>query len=280
MNYKKMALTPLSLLIICAIYLVYTLGTSSLLLDIDLKGGTQIIADYSRQISDSELESILRQYDANVRSARGITIYTVFIEFDASIKPEDVLKTLKQNGYDFTDYSVQTIGPALGSSFLQQAAVVLIFSFIFMAATIFFIYRIPLPSLFLVLNVIADLTETLVFSQIFGIKLSLAAFASLLLLIGYSVDDNILMATRVLRESEKKEKNYDAIIKRSFKTGMTMVGTTVVALFALFIISTSVVIDTIASVLIIGLLLDLVNSWILNVGFMMWYVDRKERKAK
>jgi preprotein translocase subunit SecF len=149
-----------------------------------------------------------------------------------------------------------------------------------MAATIFFIYRTPLPSLFLVLNVIADLVETLVFSQIFGIKLSLAAFASLLLLIGYSVDDNILMATRVLRESEKKEKNYNAVIKRSFRTGLTMVGTTIVALFALFIISTSVVIDTIASVLIIGLLLDLLNSWVLNVGFMMWYVGRKERKMK
>jgi preprotein translocase subunit SecF len=280
MNYKRMALLPLALLIVCTIYLVYTIWSNSLLLDIDLKGGTQIIADYSKQISDSDLENILRQYDASVRSARGITTYTVFIEFDASIKPENVLKTLKQNGYDFKDYSVQTIGPALGSAFLQQAGVVLIFSFIFMAATIFFIYRTPLPSLFLVLNVIADLTETLVFSQIFGIKLSLAAFASLLLLIGYSVDDNILMATRVLRESEKKEKNYNAVIKRSFRTGLTMVGTTIVALFALFIISTSVVIDTIASVLIIGLLLDLLNSWVLNVGFMMWYVGRKERKMK
>jgi preprotein translocase subunit SecF len=275
-----MALLPLALLIVCTIYLVYTIWSNSLLLDIDLKGGTQIIADYSKQISDSDLENILRQYDASVRSARGITTYTVFIEFDASIKPENVLKTLKQNGYDFKDYSVQTIGPALGSAFLQQAGFVLIFSFIFMAATIFFIYRAPLPSLFLVLNVIADLVETLVFSQIFGIKLSLAAFASLLLLIGYSVDDNILMATRVLRESEKKEKNYNAVIKRSFRTGLTMVGTTIVALFALFIISTSVVIDTIASVLIIGLLLDLLNSWVLNVGFMMWYVGRKERKMK
>jgi preprotein translocase subunit SecF len=172
------------------------------------------------------------------------------------------------------------VGPALGSSFLQQAGFVLLFSFIFMAATIFFIFKVPIPSLFIVLNVIADLTETLVFSQILGIKLSLAAFASLLLLIGYSVDDNILMATRVLRESEKKERDYDAIVKRSFKTGITMVGTTVVALFALFIISTSVVIDTIASVLIIGLFLDLMNSWVLNVGFMMWYVNRKERKIK
>lgn len=272
MNYKKIALLPLALFIMCAIYLVFIISTNQLTLDIDLKGGAQIIADSSKQINEAELKNILSQYNANIRTARGVTTYTVFIEFDASIKPEDVLETLKQNGYDFKDYSIQTTGPSLGSEFLQQAAVVLIFSFIFMAATIFFIFRVPLPSLFLVLNVIADLTEALALSQIIGVKLSLASFASLLLLIGYSVDDNILMASRVIKGEGK---NFDAIVKRSFKTGITMVGTTLVALFALFIISTSAVVDTIASVLIIGLLVDLLNSWILNVGLMKWYTERK-----
>jgi preprotein translocase subunit SecF len=80
------------------------------------------------------------------------------------------------------------------------------------------------------------------------------------------------MITRMLKTEDK---NYDRIIKTSFKTGITMVGTALVALFALFIISASVVIDQIASVLIIGLLVDLLNSWILNVGLMTWYVERK-----
>jgi preprotein translocase subunit SecF len=144
-----------------------------------------------------------------------------------------------------------------------------------MAAVIFFIFRIPVPSFFLVLVVIADLVEALTFSQIFGVNLSLASFTALLLLIGYAVDDNILMITRMLKSEDK---NYDRIIKTSFKTGITMVGTALVALFALFIISASVVIDQIASVLIIGLLVDLLNSWVLNVGLMTWYVDRKLRK--
>ena len=272
MNYKKRALIPLALLIVCTIYLILILTTRDLNLDIDLKGGNQIIADYNQQVNEAELENILKQYDANIRTAKGITTNTVFIEFDASINPKDVLNTLKQNNYEFDDYSIQTIGPSLGTEFLQQAAYVLLFSFIFMACTIFFIFRVPLPSFFLVLTVIADLTETLAITQMVGIKLSLASFASLLLLIGYSVDDNILMATRMLKSEGK---DYDSIIKRSFKTGLTMVGTTLVALSALFIISTSVVIDTIASVLIIGLLADLLNSWVLNAGLMVWYVERK-----
>jgi len=272
MNYKKMALLPLALLVICTIYLIFITQTNQLAVDIDFKGGTQIIAEYGKQVSETEMENILKSYNAGVRTAVGVTTYTIFIEFDSSIKAEDVLNTLKQSGYDFEDYSVQTIGPALGKEFFQQAIFVLMLSFIFMAAVIFFIFRIPVPSFFLVLVVIADLIETLALSQIFGVSLSLASFTALLLLIGYSVDDNILMITRMLKTEDK---NYDRIIKTSFKTGITMVGTALVALFALFIISASVVIDQIASVLIIGLLVDLLNSWVLNVGLMLWYVERK-----
>jgi preprotein translocase subunit SecF len=272
MNYKKMALLPIALLVICTVYLIFITQTNQLAVDIDFKGGTQIIAEYGKQVSETELETILKSYNAGVRTAVGVTTYTVFIEFESSIKAEDVLNTLKQNGYDFIDYSIQTIGPALGKEFFQQAMFVLMFSFIFMAAVIFFIFRIPLPSFFLILVVIADLIEALAFSQIFGVNLSLASFTALLLLIGYAVDDNILMITRMLKAEDK---NYDRIIKTSFKTGITMVGTALVALFALFIISASVVIDQIASVLILGLLVDLLNSWVLNVGLMLWYVERK-----
>ena len=275
MNYKKMALLPIALLIICSIYLVFLIETNNLSLDIDFKGGTQILAESEKQLNEVELENVLKEYDAGVRTSRGVTTYTVFIEFDASIKPEDVLNTLKQNGYDFKDYSIQTIGPSLGISFFQQASFALLFSFIFMAFTVFFIFKNPLPSFYLVLTVIADLIETLVFSQIIGIKLSLASFAALLLLIGYSVDDNILLTTRILKRREGG--TIDEKIKNSFKTGITMVGTALVALLALFIISASVVIDQIASVLVIGLLVDLLNSWILNVGLLVWYNERKTK---
>lgn len=272
MNFKRMSIIPVALLIVCTIYLIFLIATNELALDIDLKGGTQIIAEYNKQVSEVELESILKQYDASVRTAKGLTTYTIFIEFDTEINPENILKTLKENGYLLESYSVQSIGPALGSAFLQQAVFVLMFSFVFMAFTVFFIFKNPLPSFFLVLTPTSDIIETLVFSQIFGIKLSLASFAALLLLVGYSVDDNILLTARAL----KREGDLDEEIKSSFRTGITMVGATLVALMSLFIISASTVIDQIAAVLVIGLIIDLLNSWILNVGLLKWYLGRKK----
>ncbi|OGI12538.1 hypothetical protein A3K64_01375 [Candidatus Micrarchaeota archaeon RBG_16_36_9] len=272
MNYKRMILIPIPLLILCTIYLIFLVQSNQISLDIDFKGGTQIILESNKQTSQTDLESVLKQYDANVRVARGLTTYSVIIDFDNAIKPDDIFNTLIQNGYDFKDFSVQTVGASLGADFFQQALIVLSISFVLMAITIFIMFRNPLPSLYLILTVIADLIETLAIMQIVGIKLSLATFAALLLLIGGAVGDNVLFTTRVLKSGKK---NYDEIVKKTLKTGITLVGTTMAALVALLLVSGSTVIFQIASVLLIGMALDLMNSWVLNLGLLMWYVTRK-----
>jgi len=236
-----------------------------------LKGGTQITIESSSIVDEQKLENILSQYDANVRTAKGITAYSVFIEFDTSVDPKDVMKSLEDNGYKFENYSIQTVGPALGETFLQQAQIVLIFAFIFMGITSFIIFRSLLPSFYVVLSAFADIVETLVISQILGIRLSLATFAALLLLIGYSVDDDVLLTTRIFKGTgDLKNK-----MRAAMKTAFTMIGATSVALLALFIITTSAVITQIASILLIGLLCDVVNTWLLNANLLRWHMERK-----
>ncbi len=272
MNYKLMALIPIAILIVSALYLFFLIENNQIALDIDFKGGTQIFAETDKAIDANTLKNLLSQYDADVRVARDITGYAVFINFDPSINPDKVMGTLQQNNYNFKSYSVQTIGPVLGSDFFKQALIVLAFSFLFMAITVFVMFRNHVPSIFMILTVLADLTETVVLMQIIGIKLSLATFAALLLLIGAAVGDNVMFTTRLLKGSPK---DYDAIIKRSFKTGMTMFGTVQVAFVSLLLISGSAVITQIAAISIIGGTLDIMNSWAMNLGLLMLYIKRK-----
>ena len=132
-------------------------------------------------------------------------------------------------------------------------------------------YRCGRSGAFYHLSAFADITEALAFSQLLGIRLSLATFAALLLLVGYSVDTDILLTARVLKgEGKLKE-----LISRARKTGLTMTGTTCAALLALFAISGSAVITQIASVLLIGMLFDVLNTWITNAGLLTRYVERK-----
>lgn len=272
MNYKIQTVIVLLFLVVALAYIFYILSTTGLKLDIDLKGGTQISFESSSALSDKTLENILKDYNPDVRITSGLAGYTALIDVDSSYNSSKIIDTLKSNGYS-ADFSVSTISPSLGASFFQQAQFVLLFAFIFMAITVFIIFRVSMPPVYVVLCGFTDIVETLAVSQFVGIKLSLATFAALLLLIGYSVDTDILLTTRVLRTNEGELKSK---IRGAMKTGITMIGATAVALMALFVISASTVITQIASVLLIGLVLDVFNTWITNANLLRWYVERKK----
>jgi preprotein translocase subunit SecF len=274
MNYKQVMIFPIIILLLSVIYLVFELTTTGLKVDIDFKGGSQIIADFQTPVSGAEIEAALKAYDANVRTATSLTGSSIIIGVDTSVNPQDVINTLEKNGFALKSYSTQTVGSALGESFFQQAVIVLIFAFVCMAITVFIIFRIPLPSGYVVLCGFANITDTLVVSQILGINMSLATFTSLLLLLGYGVDTDILLTTRVFKTTEGQP---EAKIRGAIKTGLTMSGATIAALAALFVISTSTIIVQIASVLLIGLLFDMLNTWLLNAPLLRMYIERKAK---
>ncbi|MBN2203323.1 MAG: hypothetical protein JW700_04030 [Candidatus Aenigmarchaeota archaeon] len=273
MNYKLLIAVPLIVLALSTTYLLWKMSTEGLSLDIDLKGGTQIIVESDTPLNEQSIEEVLDEYDVNVRIASGLTGHSAFIEFDAEIDSNDVLETLEGAGYEFEDYSVQTVGPSLGAASMNQAIIVLIIAFAFMATTILFIFKIPIVSLYVTLCPAFDIIGTLAISQLLGIKLSLAGFAALLMIIGYSVDDDVMITTRVL----KGEGSIDEKVRGSYKTSFTTTAATLVALAALYAMSLSSVITQIASILLIGLILDLQNTWLFATPLLRWHVERKSK---
>jgi preprotein translocase subunit SecF len=273
MNYKQEMMLPIILLAVSLVILTFQLTTTGLKLDIDLKGGTQIIGELPISVSEADLNRVLAPYSASIRTSTSIAgVHSVFIGVDSSVNTTEVINTLAKNNYEMTSYSVQSVGTALGSSFFQQAVFVLAFAFLFMGITVFIVFKIPLPSFYVVLCGFADIVETLMVSQLVGIQLSLATFTALLLLLGYSVDTDILLTTRVFKTEGG---DVTAKVKGAMKTGITMVGATIAALIAMFVISTSPVITQIASILLIGLVLDIANTWLLNAPLLRLYMERK-----
>ncbi len=270
---KKLIIIP-TIMLVVALVLFYGMASQGLKLDVDLAGGTQLVIDSERSINEESLKEVLAEYDASVRTSRGLSGYSIIIKYKADINTTEVLDNMGENGYSFDSYSIQTVGSSLGSSFFAQAQTALLFAFIFMALAIFILFKKPMPSFYVVLCAFANLIETVVISQLIGIELSLATFAALLLTLGYSVDTDILLTTRVLKT---KEGHPEDRFKSAFKTGITMTSTTLVALFALYFVTTSVVIIQIASILLIALVVDLINTWLLNANLLRWYMERKKQ---
>ena len=65
-------------------------------------------------------------------------------------------------------------------------------------------------------------------------------------------------------------------ITSAVKTGLTMSVTSIAALTVLYLTSTAEILKIISLTLIIGLLLDVLNTWIQNAGILRLYLGDKK----
>jgi len=171
------------------------------------------------------------------------------------------------------------VSPTLGALFWQTAFNVAIMAAILIVIVVFAFFRKIIPSLAVIAAAVFDVSGALALMAVFGIPLSLSSIPALLMLVGYSVDTDIMLTTRVLQRREKTPAKRAA---DSMATGLTMTGTTIAALVSMIAIAyfnQIFIIFEIATVILFGLLADLVSTWLMNAEILLWYVERKERKA-
>jgi len=178
----------------------------------------------------------------------------------------------------YPEAKIDQIGEAFGAALQQQALIALVFSFIGMALVVFIAFRTLVPSAAVVLSAFSDIAITAAVMDIIGIPLTLSTTAALLMLIGYSVDSDVLLTSRLLKRQGKTEEK----LAGAYRTGIIMTTTTIAAVVAMFVVTTFgqvEVISQIAAVLLIGLFVDLMNTWMLNAGILKSYVMKQGKRA-
>lgn len=272
-----MLAVPLLVLLASATFLVvqYNQTGEWFKRSVELKGGTLITINTREPVSLVALEDRLKErfYPIGVRETRSLEGYGTIIETSTDVDADEVLSEISSMGINTGDSSVESIGPSLGLSFWAQAQLAIIIAFIFMGIIVFVIFRTLVPSIAVIASAVSDILITLAVMQVFGIELSLAGLAALLMLIGYSVDTDIMLTSRLLKESEEKTLNDK--IRRALKTGLSMTLTSIGALTALLLSAISPVLSQIAAVLLIGLVFDIMNTWLMNSVILKWYCEKK-----
>ncbi len=239
---------------------------------VDLSGGTEITIQTDSKPDAVFLENILKG-DFSTAEVRGAQ-YGLIIRTDEKTNSTEVLRKVAGLGVNVLSASVQTVGPALGASFWGQAQIAILLAFVFMATVIYMIYRVFVPTLSMVSSAFMDMVETIAVMNVFGMALSLAGLAALLMVVGYSVDNEVVLATRTLKTEER---DVEKDIKSSRLTGFTMMGTALAALIVMFVFSPSPVLKEIAAVLALGLFFDIPNTWLMNVAVMRWYFAKNKK---
>jgi len=240
---------------------------------IQLRGGMLITLNIEERISSAEAKDMLGEFgELSVRELSGVSGYGLLIEADADADSGAIIQELENSGAVVTASSVETIGSALGEAFWSQSQLGIIIAFVLMGAIVFGIFRTVVPSFAVMLAAASDIVITLSFMQVFGIELSLASLAAVLMLIGYSIDTDILLTSRLIRT---RDEPLDTRIRKAFKTGITITGTTIGVLISIVIFGASFVLTQIASVLLIGLCVDIVNTWLQNAVLLKWHCERR-----
>jgi len=185
----------------------------------------------------------------------------------------------QQTGVNRDQFSVNDIGPSLGAYFLGQAKTAIIVAFLLIAGLIFYYFKTPIISIAVMQSAAFDAILGYAALAMFGIPLSLATIAPLLMLIGYSVDTDIMLTDRMLR---RKEGTPTIRARSAIGTGLTMTGAAIAAMLSLFIVSSYgniTMLSHISLVLVIGLIGDIIATWCTNVVIVLWYLERKAKKV-
>lgn len=178
----------------------------------------------------------------------------------------------------YTSYSYQEITVLQSSFFLQQLQTIIIAAFILISIVVFFIFRSIVPSFAVVFGAANDMIVAIGAMAFFHIPLGIASIGGLLMLLGYSIDTDVLTAIRIIKRHEgtPEERAYG-----SMKTGLTMTSTAIVSFAVLFIVSLIAYVPTyyeISGVVLFGLIGDLFTTWLGNASMILLYMKRKEAR--
>ena len=287
-HYKKLLFITILVTLLSITQIAYQFTSTGELFkkDVSIKGGliitipTENYADFNIKELANALKE-LYSYSIDVEEVRtGTEQIALVIKADSTDKSETdtLIQTLSEKtSINSKEFNIEMTGSSLGKSFFRDLLYAILMAFVFMGIVVFIYLRTPIPSIAVIVCAFSDMVGTLAVVNLMGMELSSAGIIGFLLLIGYSVDTDMLLTIRVLK---RKEGTYMERIFDSLSTGMGMTLTTLAAVIVSLFVSKSAVITEIMTILLIGLIFDMFYTWIQNVAILRLFIEHKEKKER
>ncbi|SVC45784.1 uncharacterized protein METZ01_LOCUS298638, partial [marine metagenome] len=248
-KWKKLMILPVLILIVSLGILGNNYSTFGDFIEKDasLKGGYSITIETEKEFSPKEVENILGE-DISVKKLRSIATgsalgYTI----DYGGDNIDSFLIEVESLFGVSEYGIEEISPAISQRFWEGTLKAISGAIIAMSLVVFLYFRKVVPALAIVLSGISNIIGTLAAMSLIGISLSASGIAAILMLLGYSIDSNIVLTARVMKN--KKDSLEDRITS-AVKTGLTMSVTSIAALTVLYLTSTAEILKIISLTLI------------------------------
>ncbi|AUX08473.1 preprotein translocase subunit SecF [Halalkaliarchaeum desulfuricum] len=235
---------------------------------LEFTGGTEVrIAMDDVEDPDAAIEEAFSAEPDTIRSIPGDDVYVV--TFRAGVTDASTLEDeVEAAGFDLR--GLDEVSESFGADTRQLAVTGVGIAFLGMAVLVFALFRTFIPSVAVVASAFSDIMIPIAMMNLLGIDLTLGTVAALLMLIGYSVDSDILLNNSVLRRTG----DFYESVHRAMRTGVTMTITSIAAMTVMAIAATILGVDLlrdIGIILVVGLFADLMNTYLMNVTLLRWY---------
>jgi SecD/SecF fusion protein len=275
---RKLAAVISIALIVCSFVIVATKGEKAI--GIDFTGGTQITFDYSQRVAEDTIKKELNNagyknskvtYKSSTLSQKDNSKLEILIRDEVEISskkggPKDSIGTLLNAKFPelkLKGGSESSLGGLIGKTFRNQAALAIFLALIGIVIYISFRFEFA----YAVASIIALVHDVIIAIGIYIVldkEISLPVIAALMTIIGYSLNDTIVVFDRIRENTNLlKGDTYKDIINKSInqtlsRTILTSV-TTLLVLLVLYFFG-GIAINDFVFVMLIGVVIGTYSS--------------------
>ncbi|HIG08976.1 MAG TPA: protein translocase subunit SecF [Alphaproteobacteria bacterium] len=243
-----------AILSIAAIFAVIFIGLN---FGIDFKGGILLEVRTSSNIGIADIRNKIT--DLNIGE---VSIQEFGVDSDYLIRVErqegtdnaqqiavEAIKSSLDKAFtkDIEYRRLEYVGPTVSKDLVYDGVMAIIFAIIAMLAYIWFRFELPF-ALGAIVALLHDIVLTLGLFAILGLEFNLATVAAILLIIGYSMNDTVVIYDRIrenLRKFKKMDLNelLDKSINETLSRTINTTFTTILALGALYLFGGQIIAD-------------------------------------
>lgn len=283
MSYRRLAMLISAALIFISLL---SLAIRGLELGVDFTGGSVIEVGYPSSANVDDIRSTLEKagYDASVQSFGSDKDILIRLAPDKKGTnkdnvSQDVLKVLQQHTAGVEMRRVEFVGPQIGDELRDQGGIAMLLALagILIYVTLRFEFRFSVGSVIALLH---DVVITLGFFSVSGIEFDLTILAAILAIIGYSLNDTIVVFDRVrenflkIRKATTEESINTSINQTLARTVVTSL-TTLLVLLALFFFGGEII-HGFALAMIVGVVIGTYSSiYVASSSLLMMGVTRE-----
>jgi len=282
MKMHKIAFASSVVLILLSFFLIFSKGLN---LGIDFSGGILIEARFDEKPDVSNLRKILapKTKDAQIQSIgkSDILIRVAKTDEGQSSIVKKIQETLNQNYPDITYRKVDYVGPQIGSELIKKGFLALFVSFFFILIYIWirFDWQFGIGSIIALFH---DAIITFGFFALTNLEFNVTSIAAILTIIGYSINDSVVIYDRI-RENARKYKKVEMkdIINSSLNSTLSRTiltsGVTLFSLLALILFGGKVLFSF-AMATFMGVAIGTYSSIYIAAPMLLYFKFRQDKE--